>query len=425
MVLVATSEVSAGAARLVKSVDLAVRDLLEVNVDPFALANYLWVIQKHNVSLVNGDRLSDWARAWVRRILIENHVGRRADEEISAAALAVGSLAHSGQITNRHEVVEGLRRQFNRSTLRATVPFDNPAYAAGLLVGAVRCGFDDSSIRRAIGRVRDVFEMSLPHGRLFGVAYVAELLNTLDIEHRHAFWDRLSSELTNAGLGYEDQVYVAQGLCHLALSPGKARTSDDVSMDEIELVVSRAPIWPYLMSGLEEVEPAGDSRIPIIVSHLYRAALLDVVLTLSHDAAQRQETQLDAKLRGRTATGAFALIGIVVSLSLPWLLLGTLLFPWIEVGRRYWLQKNYNVMDPSSALLLLGGVLIGFFFAIWTPSVLVSLYQLLVRSAVESDQRAAAAVWKDTKRALAIWATLAFALVGLLNEPLLHTLGRL
>jgi hypothetical protein len=92
----------------------------------------------------------------------------------------------------------------------------------------------------------------------------------------------------------------------------------------------------------------------------------------------------------------------------------------------YWFQSDYNAMQPRSALLLFVGALIAIFLTIWTPMVLVALFQLLVQSAVESDQRVVARVRSTAKRAATIWGFICTAIVlALLGDPLKYTLGQL
>jgi hypothetical protein len=68
VLIINTPEQQERTDRLLQSTDLAIKELMDVEDDPLALALYLWTIRYHKVPLVNGDYLARWGVAWVRRI---------------------------------------------------------------------------------------------------------------------------------------------------------------------------------------------------------------------------------------------------------------------------------------------------------------------------------------------------------------------
>lgn len=405
--------------------DLAVRDLLESGADPFALAHYFWVSQKHGVILVNTDRLSAWCVAWVRRVLIEGLIGRRADEEVAAAALVAASLTTSVQVADRREIAKRLTEKIGKTTQRSQIPFDSPTYAAALLIAAWSFDLDDPLVTTMTTRVVAAFQAAVPCGRLLGVAFAAELLNHTEPEACQGLRTHLLMALDDPALGYEGQVYAAQGICQLHRLAGGSDSIGDSDLLKVAQVIARAPVWPYLMSGVEEIEPSGDRKLPVIVSHHYRAALCDVVLTLQCETSRRHDAVVDRRLRGRKGTGGFAFVGIIASLSVPWLVIGWLMRPSIDDAGDYWLRMKYDKMDSSSALWFLSGASMVLFLAVWTPGVLIVLWRLLVRSAVESDRRTISVVWLRTKVSFMIWLAIWVPIISFFGERIIDTFGRL
>lgn len=423
MVSLSPAELGAKADQIRQSVDIAVRDLLVSDADPFALAIYFWTAQCHDLSLVNGNRLAAWGAGWAHRVLVERDIGRRADEAIASAALAAAAAAKRSSSIDTANIMAGLRDLLSAELSARDIPFNNPAYAAALLVAAQIVDVEEPRIGKAAMAVASSFAETISHGRAFGIGFAVRLLQETDdaADRFVSLDDPVRQALTNPQMGYEDQIYLVQALTQM----DRSATLPESTVEFAEHVLASSPIWSYVMVGFENVEPAGDGRTEVPVSHLSRAGLLDVTLQLLADAAKREEARQDARYRGRVANGVFASLGVTSVLMVPWLVLGWGMVPSIDGARRYWLRNDYNAMTPEAALLFLVGFLMAMFLAMLTVVVIWTLWSLLIRSAVESDRRLFEVLGRRVWTMSKIWLTAAMLLVGIANGPLVHALGDL
>lgn len=394
------------------SVDSAVQRLLIDESDPLALAVYLWTLQDHDIQLVNGDGLANWGLLQVRRVLIDGQIGRRKDEDVAVAALAAVALKRTGILADVvGDVAEGLRRLLAAEMDHHLIPFRRPSYAIILLLAARAFDVDEPYPSTAQVAVADAFIGAIPGGRLFGLGFVVALLRGGDYGEVLASLDaRAQDGLMSPATEYEDQLYLAQAL--LLLRHGSAGEDDAVRLAERVLIQS--PIWSYIMTGVEEVYPAGDGTIAVPVSHLYRAALLDVALRVEEHAAARTQAQQDARYRGRGLVGMAAFGFVAVVLAAVWAVLGHSMIPIAGATRRYWLLNDYHALSVPAALLSLSGAVFITFLAPFTLVTLWTAWTLLARARIESDRRILEVMSRRTWTLLKWWA-IAVALAILLN----------
>lgn len=424
MVSLSPTELGARADQIRQSVDLAVRDLLNTETDPFALATYLWTSRCNDLSLVNGSRLAAWGVGWAHKVFVDRDIGNRADETIASAALAAAALEgtkRSAFIDNA-DVMEGFQDLLSSELSTRAIPFNNPVYAAALLLAAEVVAVDEPRINEAAMVVADSFVVTASHGRTFGIGLVVRLLQEVDVLDRLGSLEgALRQALSDPQTGYEDQLYLVQALLLI-------HRSDELPAPILELaehVIANSPIWSHIMVGVEDVEAAGDGRTTMPVSHLYRAALLDVTLRLVNIAANREEAQRNERYRGRVANGIFASLGVALVIMIPWMFLGRVMLPSTDKARRYWLRNEYNAMSPEAALLFFLGFLASMFLAMFTVVVIWTLWSLLIRSAIESDRRLLEVLGRRVRGVVKVWIAAATLLVGIANGPFLNALGDL
>src|SRR5206468_1920443 len=90
---------------------------------------------------------------------------------------------------------------------------------------------------------------------------------------------------TDGGFDFEDEAYLVQTLWQL--TDNGSNNHKEMVMSLSEQLLNNTPAWQYLMNGGEDIPPAGDGRTVVYISHLYRAALLDVLLEYQTHAASR------------------------------------------------------------------------------------------------------------------------------------------
>jgi hypothetical protein len=369
---------------LIRSVDSAIRDLLVSESDPLALACYLWTLRRHDVRLVNSDQLASWGARWSSQVLIDGVVSRRKDEEVTAAALAAASLVGT---TALQPVVEGVQQSLSQllGTIidRQGVPFGRASYGAIVLYGAQAVGVQDRILEASTAAVAAAFQRSLAGGRTFGIGFLAELLSGSDrnsqLEELRA---AIESAFNNPSSGYEDQAYLLQAMWSL----DAAAIAESELVARTEEVLANSPVWPYLMAGVGDVEPAGDRQTSVTVSHVYRASLLDLVIRSRVRRTNLSQAQFDARYRGSRVIGAAAFgFGCVVLASL-WAVLLALMVPVRDAAWQYWVVHDYSKMPSDAALLFLGGMALLLLLLIDSPIAVWTLWQLLVRRAILSDQ---------------------------------------
>jgi hypothetical protein len=415
------------ASTVLKSTDLAIRDLLLQEDDPFALAVYLWTMRRHDLTFVNGDGLTSWGATWVHRILIEQKVGRRRDEEIVSAALAAAALIGTDALRGElSEIRAAMRAVVTAELARSPVPFRRLSYAAALLLAATTIGIDEPAMREAAGSIDSACAEAVPGGRLFGLPFAIGILQDQQLTSElEALQRGIVDALANPRTDYEDQIYLLQALWQLH-QPHRAT---DGLIRQTSDLLNRSPGWLYLMAGLEEVAPAGDLAVPVPVSHLFRAALLDVTLQFRAASRASVERGIDTRYRGRRFVGLGAFGFGLIFLATPWFLLLRWVLPIAGSAKDYWLSSQYEALPAGTALGFLAAVLFGSFLAPLTASAVWALWSSLVVSAVESDRRIAELLIRRSGLILKWWLVFVVLAVfiglgtGILAPELQHALS--
>jgi hypothetical protein len=414
--------------RLQQSVDLAIRDLLGADADPLAKAAYLWTMRRHDKPLVNSDALVRWGFSWVRQVLVEGETSRRKDEEVASAALAAAALAGTKELYSiRDEVRTGIKRVLDEELERNGVPFRRPSYGVTLLYGAHTLNVNLAGLRDAVIRAGESFKDAMPGGRLFGLPFVVRMLRDLKEENLAREVEQVVREtLADPKTSYEDQPFLVQ-----AIWESFDGAPDESLMATTERMLAKSPAWGYLMNGGEDVPPAGDGRAIVFLSHLFRASLLDVLMSYQAAASQHKEAQLDVRYRVRAGISWSAFSFYALILILAW---ASLLVPLVKHANgayRYWLLSDYTAMPKSWAVLyLLLGVNLFIYLSILTVMMLPTLYQVFIKAQIGSDERIkhtlGARVWAASKIWLGVIGAefLCGLFINLIIPSVQHTIGK-
>lgn len=425
MVSVSYSENVERSDRLHQSVDVAIQEALVINENPLALSFYLWVIKKNRHSIVNLRNLTSWGMAHVTRVFIDRRTGRRRDEEIASASLATIALEEGPEFAPLRERVRAgiaalLREERDGGN---QIPLKRAPYGLLLLAAANATGVDQAQWQPAAERTVAALLEAVPGGRLFGLVFAAQLVKALNDQKLTASLEKAATEtLATDGIDFEDQAYVLQALWQL--SEG-ARPSDSL-MSLTEHLLKKVPVWQYLMNGDEHLPPAGDGRAVIYISHLYRAALLDVVLQYQARFTSRRAEQLDHRYRAHPSLNRAAFGFYVLILLLLWSATGYYLVTRADGARRYWLLGEFAAMTPFAAVFYLAAALVATYLLIVTFMVMPTMYSVLVKWRIGSDQRVRDLVrprlWKATKLwfALIVLAVLLGVVTNLMAPTVKH-----
>jgi hypothetical protein len=414
--------------RLHQSVDVAIQDALVDHENPLALSFYLWVIKKNRHSVVNLGNLTSWGMAQVNRVFIDRHIGRRRDEEVASASLAAIALGESPEFAPFREGVRAgieslLREEIEVGNL---IPLKRAPYGILLLAAAQATGIDQAHWQPAVERTVATVLEALPGGRLFGLVFAAQLVRSLNDQKLAASLENVATDiLAGDGIDFEDQAYVLQALWQLreGTKPGESL------MSVTEHLLKKVPVWQYLMNGDEHLPPAGDGRAVIYISHLYRAALLDVVLQYQARFTSRRAEQLDERYRAHPSLNRAAFGFYVLSLLLLWSVTGYYLVTRADDARRYWILAEFAPMTPFAAVFYLAVVLLATYVLIVTFMVMPTMYSVLVKWRIGSDQRIRDLVrprlWKATKLwfAVIVIAVLLDVMTNLIAPTVKHLLG--
>jgi hypothetical protein len=381
---------------LERSVDISIGQLLHQGTDPFALASYYWCLCKHQVQLVNSTWLSQWADAWVTRVLIEGQVGIRFDEEIAVASLIV-SARRFCNVGTRDEagVIQGrLLEVLSASKSSTQVPLGNQAYGSCLLLAALEFskGAHSSILPAALESTKAAFEASMPSGRMIGLVYLTSAIAiygesqlcmpSLDLDEA---WQSNRSS-------FENQVYILQA--YINQTTGRA-----LNLESIEELLERLPIWQYLMVGTEEVDPMGHGDSGVVMSHLFRAALLDVLIIFEARVREALCAERKLKNRGRVLPALATALGVFVLLSVPWIILALVIGPDFDSGRLYWMQSEYSAMEDGNALLFMASCIAVVFVACWEWYWIRKVHGLVTNGASMNDKQIASALKASARRA--------------------------
>lgn len=370
--------------RLRQSIDIAIRRQLSLEDDPLALALYLWVAERHKVAFINSSGLVSWGVSWLRRVFIEHRIGQRRDEEIASASLAAIALIDSPLFQRiRDEVCSGVSELLSEEISRSLIPFRRPSYGVIFLLAAHKLGVDQPPIRRAARAIAQAYRESLPGGRLFGISFCVQLLQESgDQESLSDLEKPLLKAITDPRLGFEDHIYACQAVQQLR----RENDSDDEMVKLIDDVVSKSPAHMYLMVGMEDMPPAGDEHVSVTVSHLYRASLLDVAIANRARILKQQELQVIARYQGSRLIGWSAFAFPTVLILGAWVILLYKIIPHLRAGVRFWFRGDDSAMPFSSALILLGAVLLLLYLMPAGAIIIRTLYSVLIRANVQSDQ---------------------------------------
>jgi hypothetical protein len=413
--------------RLQQSVDLAIRDLLGEGVDPLAKAAYLWTMRRHDKPLVNSDALVRWGFGWVRQILIAGDTSRRRDEEVASAALAAAALAGTKEFSSiADDVRAGIQAALDGELKRNGIPFRRPPYGAALLYGAHSLNVTAAGFRDAIVRTGQAFRDAIPGGRLFGLPFIVRMLRDLkEADLAREIEQAVKETLADPKTGYEDHPFLVQ-----ALWESLGGVPDESAMEITERVLAKSPAWGYLMNGMEDVPPAGDGQVVIFLSHLFRASLLDVLMSYQSVVSAHKEAQFDARYRVRAGISWSAFSFYVLILAIAW---GSLTLPLVKYfngAYRYWLLSDYAAMTNGWAALYLLGVNLFVYLSILTVMMLPRLYYVFIKAQIGSDERIKSVLgsrlWVATKIWLGLIAVefLYGLLINLIVPSLQHTIGR-
>lgn len=424
MVLVAALDSQTLIARLDqlrKSVDLAIRDLLASSRDPVALAVYLWVCQQHNLPLVNSAALANWGASWAHRTFVDKEIGRRRDDQLASAALAVSALKGSPRISEfDQQIGEGLEESFQSETARNQLPFDRADYGSMFLLAVADYGIVPLL---SLTKLQSKISRTLPGGRAFGIGFAAALLKKcLGEEVPESFIEGIEVPLSDPETDYQDRIYLTHAFW--LITSGSARENKATEMTEDILTAS--PIWLYLLSGEEDIPPAGDRRSPMTISHLCRAALLDLLLRYSKQVSRRAEEKVAAKYRGRKGVGLPAFGFYALCFATAWFFLLQVLISDAGIAWRYLFVHEYGTISWTSVLIYQFAIITAVPLLPITFVTLKTLWTYLVSSPVESDQRIREVLQQRNRRYLRLWFGLVILNVciniysGLINPAIQH-----
>jgi hypothetical protein len=404
MVFMSTPAQRNGMDNLFQSVDLAVKHLLDTESDPLALAMYLWVFRAHNLSLNNSDRLASWGIAWAQRAFISESIGRKKDEQIASAALALAALATTRALsTVENDLRSGVQRALAAELDRRSIPLRHPVYGAMLLLAACRLKVDEPRAISAAESITSSFTKGLPGRRAFGAGIIVQLLQENQKEGLlTTLTQHIQKIIDDPRVTYEDRLYLLHALW---LSHDDASEPNEI-IGLAESFLKATTTWSSLMDGIEEIPSAGDGHMPVTVSHLYRAALLDISLRFQVGETERAQARLDARYGGRKLINMAAFGFGALLLGGTWFLLGKAVLTSFDAGWRYWLLNDYHAMSSSSALFFLAEVVFATLFLPVTLVITWTLWFLLIRTKATNDREIAEVLGHRLRGAFLTWLTL-------------------
>ena len=296
---------------LMPEVDAAIGHLLAEESDPLALAFYLWLSRRHNLSIPATPRRAAWAQGWGRRILFDGQSGRRRDEEVVSAALAAAALAEHGKLgENREPVCRRLAAILAEECggPSGPLPFRQPAYAAILLLAALTLGVAVDGLEETADALAAAYRDMMPHGRLLGLGITILLLRQLGhADTLESLGRSVTRALSNPDITAENRAYLADALWAL----DDRHAANRAATDQVEQGI------PASLIGLFAGQPAGsggsDGAAPI-ASEFHRATLLVLTVELQRTA----EARIDAAYRGRRIVGLTAFSGVFFVCLIAW-----------------------------------------------------------------------------------------------------------
>ena len=414
-------------ARLIhQSVDLAVRDLLVKEDDPFALAYYLWVMRQNRIDLTNGAKLSRWALTWVRRIFVDGCIGRRKDEELASAAIVATVLYRSGDLQIETDRIRGmLLGELATDLDRGKIPFGQPIYGCVLLRALVEFGYPHDKIEGSLKNVMDALMTHLRTGRALGIPFLAEILNDIgDVDALTKLSGAVDGALNDKSTDWESLIYLSQSTFLIE----DTIALDLESFESLTNLALDSPIWSYAMVGVEEVTPLADSHASI--SHLLRGALWDVCIHISRHRDSRNQQWILQRYSNRRGLSVMAYSFVVLISLLLWIPFLYVLMPSTIGAFNYWIRGEYGAMSSFGAIGYLIGICLFALVVAEALTLTITLWQPLVRFALESDQRILEIARGPALTILKYWGRFVGGtlFVGFLLEALipglLHAIGR-
>ena len=386
--------------RISQSADYAIRSLLVAADDPLALASYLWVYRQHDLTSINSNALVRWGDNWVRRTFVERQTSSRQDEEVASAALVVAALSKTSKLSKlKQDIRAGLSEVLNTELDKRAIPFKRISYGAIALLGACSIGIDDSRLLSSIKDVINQYKEAITGGRVYGLPYAALLARLKADSNTEELGKKIKESLNNPRVSWEDQAYLLQSLWFL--QRGQTPCKDLLKLTEQYLL--KSPVWGYLMNGDEDMPPAGDGIIAVRVSHLYRAALLDILTRFQATQDLREEIQFHERYQGRKGVGLSAFGFYILLLMAAWFFLLRFMIPITSSGLRFWFKHEYASMSRGQAIVFLIGTIATMCLAHLTLEMVPALYSVLVRLNIQSDQRAWDVLWPRLRRILKLW----------------------
>ena len=405
--------------KLLQSIDFAVKQLLNTEDDPLALAMYLWVFRTHNMSLINSDRLASWGATWAYRVFVEGAIGRKKDEQIASAALATAALVGTSLLADiENDILVGVKQILSIELNRQGIPLGHPAYGAILLFAAYTLHIEDSRILQANSNIAEAYIRSMSRGQAFGIVFTLQLIQKMHIENLlTTFVQHIQDTIGNSEINYENQIY----LLHALQSMHDGASQPVPMIDLAQRILTSSPIWSYLMVGIEDIPPAGDEQVPVPISHLYRAVLLSAAIGFHASETLRIEAQLEARYGGRRLINLSAFGFSMTLLAAMWFFLVRITYPSLNAGRQYWLLNQYSAMSSSSALLFLGGILLAILLFLVSLILIWTLWSLLVQSKAANDREIAEVLGRRIRAVF--WAWLTIIVVAVIINLISGTIG--
>lgn len=284
---------------------------------------------------------------------------------------------------------------------RHAVPFGSAAYGVILLLAARLFNVAESRLPDAARAVADLYERALVGGRAFGMGFAVSLLREIgEVTRVEDLAQRARVALDDPRTGYEDQVYLMQALWAAEPITGNG---DGKLAEFSERILGASPGLLYIGRGTEDIAPVGDEETTIPISDLYRAMLLDIVLRVEQVADTRAVAVFNERYRGRRGVTTAAFGFYLVLIALVWLVVGGPLVAWYNVAEHFWIEQQFGAMSVWGVFLYSLDIALFTLLLPCTRAVVGALWDVLIRTHVESDRQVQDVVWSRLSKAAAQW----------------------